>query len=338
MKKCAAIFGILFAVLLVCFAASVAATGVNEHGFSVSVYGWDPVVGFDSVDTEMYDEGEEYLTNLAQSDTVTKIDLAVGNAKTVIQTADVELISVYYKAGRTGVRFGATVKNGTLYVREHAFFFMNFDLNNDSASTLEITLPEREYEKIELSSASGLIEARELTAGRFTAEIASGVGNFSVFAEEIELQAASGTITAENCTDRRARLIEVDCASGSHTVRGFLTDAFDIDLASGNVTLEGISGKGNIDLASGNVRLDYANWDGDLDIDAASGSVEARLPAGSGAFVELDAMSGNVTAELDGDKASFSKDSSGRVGGGNVHHVNVDLASGKVKLLNRTEE
>lgn len=343
MKKCATIFGILFAVLLVCFAASVAATGVNENGFGVSVYGLNPIIGrLDGINTKLYNKDEEWVSNLAQSDTVTKIDLGIANAKTVIQTADVDWIEIYYKAGRTGIRFGAEIKNGTLYVREHAFFFMNFDFGNDSASVLEITLPEREYEKIELSAASGSIETQELIAKRFSAEIASGGANLSFFAEEIELSAASGTIIAENCTqngeNRKAKSISVDCASGNHTVRGFLTDKFDIDLASGNVTLEGISGKGDVDLASGNVCLDYAVWDNDLDIDAASGTVEARLPAESGAYVELDAASGGVTAELDGEKASFSRDSSGRVGGDNVHRVDIDLMSGKVRLLNRTAE
>lgn len=341
MKKCAIVCGILFAVLAVCFAVSVAATGVNQEGFRVSVYGFGGLSAFpfSDIPTEVYQTGEEYVANLAESDTVKKIDLGVSSSHVTITTEkDADMISVYYKAGRSGIRFGCTIRNGTLIVRENGFFMTFFDFNGDS-SELELVLPEREYEKVTLSAASGSISAQELVSEKFTAEFASGEGDFRVFADDIHLEVSSGSVTLQNCReDRKASSICLDALSGKHTVEGFLTDEFDIDLASGTVTMTGVSGKGNIDLASGNVRLDYAAWDDDLDIDAASGTVEVRLPAESGAFVELDAASGGVTAELDGETASFRGDSSGKVGGGNMHRVDVDLASGSVKLSNLPNE
>lgn len=341
MRKCAAVCGILFAVLLVCFAVSVAATGVSkEEGFRVSVYGFGGLGGFpfEDIPTEVYQADEEYVANLAESDTVKKIDLGVSSAHVTITTAkEADMIGVRYKAGRSGIRFGCSIRNGTLIVRESGFFMTFFDLGSDP-SELELVLPEREYEKVSLSAASGRISAQELVSEKFTAEFASGAGDFLVFADDIRLSVASGSVTLKNCRpERKADSIRLDGASGNHTVEGFLSDEFDIDLASGVVTMTGISGKGNVDLASGKVRLDYAVWDDDLEIDAASGTVEVRLPAGSGAFVELDAMSGGVTAELDGETASFRGDSSGKAGGGNLHRVDVDLASGSVKLTNLPE-
>lgn len=336
MKKCAAVCAILFAVLLVCFTVSVAATGVGDEGFRVSFYGLNGRLRFGDISTKVYQAGEEYVSSLARSETVKKIDLGISAAHAAVRVEDTDMIEVYYKAGRSGIRFGCEIRNETLTVREDAFFWTFFDLGGDP-SELELVLPAREYERIEFSAASGSIRAEDLICEKFSAGIASGAGNFRIFAEEIELSAASGAIVAENCTDRAARSITVDCASGTHIIRGFAADTFDIDLASGNVTLEQISGKGNIDLASGNVYLDYAKWDGDLDIDAMSGTVEARLPAGSGAIVELEAMSGGVSAELDGERLNLRGDSSGKVGGGNMHRVNVDLASGSVKLLNSEE-
>lgn len=335
MKKCAAVCGILFAVLFVCFAVSVAATGINSEGFRVAVYGFGSFFPFDDIPLDVYHTNEEYVANLAESDTVTKIDLGVSSSHVTITTAkEADMISVHYKAGRSGIRFGCSIRNGTLIVRENGFFMTLFDWGGDP-SELELVLPEREYEKINLSAASGSISAAELVSGKFTAEFASGSGNFSVFADEIRLSASSGSVALKNCRpDRKASSIRLDSLSGNHTVEGFLSDEFDIDLASGVVTLTGISGKGNVDLASGHVQLDYALWDNDLDIDAASGKVEVRLPAESGAFVELDAASGGVSAELDGENASFRGDSSGKVGGGNMHRIDVDLASGSVKLMN----
>lgn len=341
MRKCAAVCGILFAVLAVCFAVSVAATGVNQEGFRVSVYGFGGLSAFpfSDIPTEVYQTGEEYVANLAESDTVKKIDLGVSSAHVTITTAkEADMISVYYKAGRSGIRFGCSIRNGTLFVRENGFFMYLFDFGGNP-SELELILPEREYEKVTLSAASGNISAQELVSEKFTAEFASGAGDFRVFADDIHLEASSGSVTLKNCReDRKASMIRLDTLSGKHTVEGFLSDEFDIDLASGVVTMTGISGKGNIDLASGTVRLDYAVWDNDLDIDAASGTVEVRLPAESGAFVDVDAASGGVTAELDGETASFRGDSTGKVGGGNMHRVDVDLASGSVKLMNLPNE
>lgn len=341
MKKCAAVCGILFAVLFVCFAVSVAATGINKEGFRVSVYGFGGFGGFpfEDIATKVYQTGEEYVTNLAESETVKKIDLGVSSAHVTITTAkEADMIQVYYKAGRSGIRFGCSIRNGTLIVRESGFFMTLFDFSGDP-SELELILPEREYEKVTLCAASGSISAQELVSEKFTAEFASGAGDFRVFADDIHLAVSSGSVTIKNCRpDRKASSIRLDSLSGNHTVEGFLSDEFDIDLASGVVTMTGISGKGNVDLASGKVRLDYAVWDDDLDIDAASGTVEVRLPAESGAFVELDAASGGVTAELDGETASFRGDSSGKVGGGNMHRIDVDLASGSVKLMNLPSE
>lgn len=340
MKKCAAVCGILFAVLLVCFAASVAATGVNSEGFRVSFYGFSGFFdGLDGTATQVYQVGEEFLSYLAESGSVKNIDLDIAAANVKITTSkEADMIRVYYKAGRSGVRFGCAVRNDTLVVRERGFFMYLFDFGG-KPSELELVLPEREYGDVSLSAASGKIFAEELICKDFDAAFASGSGDFSVFAEDISLSAASGSVTMKNCLSesaepRRVRSISLNCASGSHTVEGFLTDEFDIDLASGVVTMTGVSGEGDIDLASGNVRLEYAVWDRGLDIDAASGTVEVRLPRESGAFVELDAMSGGVTAELDGDSASFRKDSSGKVGGPNMQTVKVDLASGSVKLAN----
>ncbi|MCM1334886.1 MAG: DUF4097 domain-containing protein [Bacteroides sp.] len=339
MKKVATVFGILFAVFLVCFMASVAATGVGDEGFRVSVYGLNGGLRLGGISTKTYQAGEEYIANLAESETVKRIDLGIAAARTTVKVEDTDMIGVYYKAGRSGIRFGCEIRNGTLIVREDAFFWTFFDFGGDP-SELELILPAREYEKIVLSAASGEIKADDLVCEKFSAEVASGSGDFTLYAREIDLDAASGKIVIGNCSPEKppVKSINIDCASGSHTVRGFAAEKFDVDLASGNVTLEDISGKGDIDLASGVVKLVYADWNDDLTVDATSGTVEVLLPAGSGAWVECDAASGGVTSMLDNDSHYFSRDGNGYVGGENRHRVDVDIASGEVRLANRADE
>lgn len=333
MKKIAAIFGIIFAVSLVCFCISVAATGITGQGPLVAINGSDILrFGNWAPDyTRSYTAGETTTDNFSEN--VNNIKIEIASAKTTVKTADTDTVTVNYTAGKTGMLFGASVKDGTLRVSETGLFFMMFSLGNDSG-TLDITLPEKNYGNISFSVASGSVSAGDLTADKFHAEVASGNGDYRVFAKDIDIDAASGSINLTNCTENKVNSLKIGCASGSHNISGYKADSFRIDTASGGVKAYGISGEGKIDIASGSVTLEYAEWDGSLNIDAASGIIDVKLPEGSGAAIDLDAMSGSVKFDLDGQSGSFSGDNSGTVGGANVHEADVDLASGSVKFHN----
>ncbi len=334
MKKCAAVFGIIFAVSLICFAVSVAATG-TDGGFGVSMSfpfshrsGWNPsYTRYYSMRETSEDVFEEMVQN---------IEVSTASAHTTIRTADVDKTTVKYKAGeRSGVFFGAEVQDGTLRVHENGMFYFNFfSLGEYSAAELEIILPEKEYGEVSVEAASGSISISDLISESFSAETASGQGVYRIFADEIRVQTASGSSELTNCTEKKANSLRMESASGNHKVSGFQTESFRIETASGSVSAQGISGEGKVDIASGIVTLEYAQWDGDLNIDAASGSVDVTLPPDSGANVDLDAFSGGVHASLDGHKADFSHESGGTVGGDNVRKVDVDLMSGSVRLHN----
>ncbi len=105
-------------------------------------------------------------------------------------------------------------------------------------------------------------------------------------------------------------------------------------MASGKVTVNGISGEVNADIMSGTLTLVYSEWNDDLDIDIASGKVDVTLPQGSGIDLDFDRASGSCNVDLDGHSEHFNKDAKATIGGSNIHNVKIDVASGGTYIHN----
>lgn len=306
------------------------ASGFDAEGTAAA-----PESGAQSTD-RVFEAGEGWEASFPSSD-LRRIDVKIASAVARIAAADTDSAEVFYRAGRSGIRFAARMENGTLFVRESADFSV---LPLAHASELEVTLPRREYEEFALSLASGKVFAEDLTGERFTAEIASGSAILGIFADEIDLTLRSGNAELSNCLRdeyRTVHFLKLENNSGKTVVRDFPTDRFELELKSGSMTAEGISGKGSVSLKSGFLTLGYADWSNDLSVNAASGTTKVTLPRGSGAYLYTNVRSGGVTAELDGETARFSRgNGSGRVGGGNQHQIDISLSSGSVRIENNT--
>lgn len=317
MKKALIISSILFVVSLAAFIVSVGATGIQE-GTEISVF-------FGGEYTEI---NKEFSAN-----EIKNIDLAIASGNVVVKTADVESATVKYSGRHI---FAAEIVNDTLAIKEKSNWFgiigINFD---DYESRLEVVLPEREYGNVNVKTASGECEIDNLICENFNSSAASGDNRYRIFAENIDINVASGSVYAENCTDRKAEKVNLKTASGDHTIKGFTADSYNIKAASGDISAEGISGRCEVNLVSGDVNIEYAQWDGDLTIDAASGNVDVTLPENSGAEVSLDRLSGDIYVELDDKKVKLDGNADGIIiGGENVNDVDVDLGSGKINIHN----
>lgn len=129
--------------------------------------------------------------------------------------------------------------------------------------------------------------------------------------------------------------ISLSLVSGN--IRGELpeTDSFAISVVSGNINIGGLSGSGDVNVVSGKADLDFAEWNSSLKIDIVSGSVNIRLPRGSGANVDFSRISGSFKWTLDNDSGSLTRSASGvSLGGENRQGVNVDMTSGSVSITN----
>lgn len=334
MKKALIISSIIFVVSIIAFGVSVAATGLRESNFSLQI-------GLQKIfDADTLRAGEEKKYDFTENIENLEIESTISDTKIIL--SDTETVKVNYKTTKGGHSFNAYVDGNILKVEEKSAFlsFITWDFG-DSESTLEIELPEKEYNDVNLISVSGDIKIENLICDEFTSVTTSGNTDYKIFANTIDIYTTSGSVNASNCTDRKAAKLVIGSTSGNHSVSGFATDKYEIYTTSGLIRADKLSGEGTVVITSGEVYLDFAQWNGDIDVEAVSGEVDITLPEDSGVTVDVDAVSGGVEVVLGSEggaktmTANLSGESnSGIVGGSNVHNVNVDLVSGEVNIHN----
>ena len=338
MKKALIISIIVLVVASIAFGISVAATGIREgQGFSV-VIGSVPFLG----------TGEAFGSNTKAGDIkaytfkndISDIQIITSVAETDVRVEDVDEISVRYETETGGFNFNARVEGDRLVVKEQGGFLLSILSFDNKESKLEVILPEKEYDDVEIITASGNTDIEQLICKDFNSVVTSGNSKYEIFAPVISVTTTSGYVEVNNCTENKAERIKLDSVSGNHTINGFRCDEFKFNSVSGCIKAEGVSGKGSADIVSGEMFIDYAEWDNNLKLNAVSGEFDITLPEDAGVEIDLDALSGEVEVELkeddgDTDKSTFSGESnSGELGGNNVHEVKIDLVSGEVSIHN----
>lgn len=338
MKKALIISIIVFVVASIAFGISVAATGIREgQGFGISI-GRIPFLGTGETIGSNTKAGD--VRTYTFKDDISDIQLITSVAETDVKVADVDKISVRYETETGGFIFTARVEGDRLVVKEQGGYLLSIFNIGEKKSKLEVILPEKEYEDVEIITASGNTDIEQLVCKDFNSVVTSGNSKYEIFAPVISVTTTSGYVEVNNCTDKKANRINLDSVSGDHTISGFKCDEFKFNSVSGCIKAEGISGKGSADIVSGEIFIDYAEWDNNLKLNAVSGEFDITLPEDAGVEIDLDALSGEVEVELreddgDTDKSTFSGESnSGELGGDNVHEVKVDLVSGEVSIHN----
>lgn len=338
MKKALIISIIVFVVASIAFGISVAATGIREgQGFGISI-GPNPFLGTGETIGSNTKAGD--VRTYTFKDDISDIQIVTSVAETDVRVEDVDEISVRYETETGGFVFNARVEGDRLVVKEHGGYLLSIFNIGEKKSKLEVILPEKEYEDVEIITASGNTDIEQLVCKDFNSVVTSGNSKYEIFAPVISVTTTSGYVEVNNCTDKKADRIKLDSVSGDHTISGFKCDEFKFNSVSGCIKAEGISGKGSADIVSGEIFIDYAEWDNNLKLNAVSGEFDITLPEDAGVEIDLDALSGEVEVELkeddgDTDKSTFSGESnSGELGGDNVHEVKVDLVSGEVSIHN----
>ena len=338
------IAGIVALVSAICFGLSVAALGVSGGDYGISIGGndvfhstgnWSSGVLFRDGDTNIkYDyEPDKSYTMDFPSPELTDIALNTASCRTTLTAADTDKVSVEYKTSDTPMSFSAEMKDGILTITEKTGFRLVL-FGSYTSAELNVTVPETLYRSLTLNTASGGVTAEGLTLDKLTANIASGSYDLSLYAQDMELSVASGNIKLANITGDPAGKININAASGNITLDGFGADSTKVRVASGKVTLKGISGRVDGELMSGGLELAYSEWNDDLDIDLASGTCDVTLPAGSGVEIDFDRASGSAEIDLDNDSVKLSKNARADYGGDNRHKADIEVASGKIRIHN----
>lgn len=326
MKKIAIIFTVIFVVLLIAFPISVAATGgvKVENGFNLDFSGL--VTGM-SIGSGIH----EYDFDVSE---INDLEISTASAETVIKQSDSDKIEVKYTANKTmGVSFNAAVVGEKLIVEEK-LVTLGISLGINNNNKLEISLPEKVYKNVVINQVSGNVTADEITAEYITLSTVSGNTEADLYADTISIEAVSGNITLNNPTEKKIENLNISAVSGVITLDGYASESTELDLTSGEIYLNGISGEVDVNTTSGDVYLDYSEWNDKLTLNMMSGDVNVTLPEGSGVKVNQSSVSGDVSIDLDGEKMESDGNSNYTVGGENVHTVEINGMSGDVEIKN----
>lgn len=322
MKKLAIIFASVFFAAIAGFVVSVVALGTDFNLDGLYYFGWD-------VSNELMQN--EQKQDYSFADTVTNLNISVVNSDLHIKLTDTKTVNVTYKNCNRNT-CSVNVENGTLNVREQTMFLFSFGFFM-GRNTLEIELPEAEYNNVNIASTSGGGTFEDLICNTLNLSTTSGDFEISTFASKLAVASVSGNMKISNCTDKTCESFSLATTSGDYTIQNFRTsDGFKLNTVSGDVTLKGVSGKGKLEMTSGDVEIRYAEWTDDLEISTISGSVDIILPEGSGACVTANGLSGNCEVNLGGTDVEVKKGSTSTIGGANVHNINVSMTSGDISI------
>jgi DUF4097 and DUF4098 domain-containing protein YvlB len=214
--------------------------------------------------------------------------------------------------------------------------------------------------RVELSTASGDCIIKKGTAGEITVDVEIKVQPAEAFTPLMEERSdriklsedwsgnASGsvlwTVTVPPETE-----IEVESASGDISVSG-LTKEFEISSASGDVTIEMCKGDFEISTASGFIEMEKV--EGDFDVSVASGDISVSDIQG---VIEFSSASGDIdikvakgtfdlscaSGDIEADKVEIKESSDFKAASGDImvklssssqHDMSLSSASGNITL------
>lgn len=236
----------------------------------------------------------------------------------VILDGDVDHLEVRMsEEGVLSIRQGNTASS--------AFFF----LRGLAAADVELTLPRRYWDFLQLSTVNGDVELDEgLEAGRLSIKATSGDIRFTqVNCEQIVFKSASGDLEGSGIMGS----IHAETSSGDVRLEGAMgavrtgTSSGDIDITGSVQELRCIS-------ASGDVQVRTTVVPQQLEVSSKSGDCEIYMPGGEGFVLQFSTVSGDLDTDfpLVGPVGARSGEAIHLDGGGRTFHIT--SVSGDISL------
>jgi len=187
-------------------------------------------------------------------------------------------------------------ESGVLSIRQgntasSSFFF----LRGLAAADVELYLPRRAWEFIQVSTVNGDVTVDEgLCADRFTAKTTSGDVELSGAAcSELLLRSVSGDL---DCTGGSGS-VQAETMSGDVTLDGGFS-AVRASSMSGELEITGSAETIRCSSASGDITVDTSAMPLELELSSKSGDCEVSLPGGEGFSLRFETVSGELESDF----------------------------------------
>lgn len=187
-------------------------------------------------------------------------------------------------------------EDGILSVRQgntasSSFFF----LRGLAAADVELTLPRRYWEFLQLSTVNGDVELDEgLEAGRLSVKATSGDVRFrQVNCEQIVFKSASGDL----CGSGIMESVHAETSSGDVNLEGVM-GAVRTGTSSGDIELIGSVRELRCTSASGDVEVRTTQVPEQMEVSSKSGDCEIFMPGGEGFVLQFSTVSGDLDTDF----------------------------------------
>ena len=193
------------------------------------------------------------------------------------------------------------VKNNCLVIEEkdnrRNGFVFGLDFSGESHD-LVVYLPEGEYSRLSVDSASAKLSAEE-GFSFYSAEINTASGDVvlgNIVSDRLSIYSASGSVELKNI--EAAGEINVGTASGTVALSNIRCRSLELGGASGDIELENVicSGEMSVETASGDVSFERCDAR-ELEFETASGSIKGSLL--SGKDFRIETVSGSIDVPKD---------------------------------------
>lgn len=279
--------------------------GVNSMPFYFSFHNSDNANLNEQIDKEI------------STDNINKISVDCLSSNIVILNSDDSNIRIVQKSTKDlpdNQKCQINQGNGELTVnldsyRNFGFFWFNLNKN-----IIEIYIPKNYNKDLYLKTASGDIEFNsEITLNSLTCKDSSGEVN------------SKEKINSNDAT--------IKISSGDISLHEIISNNYDIETASGDISVDSLSGSGKVSAASGDIRLKYKDIASSSKVNTASGDIHLTVPDGLNFEFNGSCTSGNINSNLDLNYTKGKKQASFTSGNDVNKKIEASTISGDISII-----
>ncbi len=195
---------------------------------------------------------------------------------------------IYYDSNK--ITHSIDVSENTLEIRSEYKDWTSYIFNINIGRIMTIYLPEKEYERLYISTVGGNINMGEFEFE--DTELNTVSGNVDAYVSgQLDISTTSGDVNVTGRTDDKAKISSV---SGNIKLDKFISESLSVDTTSGNVYLDMSDGdKINITTVSGNVG-GYLLGDKEIIMDTVSGYIDVPESVKGKPLCDIHTVSGNI--------------------------------------------
>ena len=309
--------------------------------------------------TGMFQMIELYEVKKIEAAEIRKIKVSATSTDIFISPSDVEDITVELKGQvnkRLAEAFYLDVKqnketaNISVTRKNRSSFIFGFIIDR---SRIDVTVPSKWYENIDVQTSSGSIEGKDLTSNVLTIGASSGSiklkkakvktecsleassGSIQVSAlqspSNISIQTSSGSIRAQDIETQSE--LRMKASSGSLDARNLSAEDLSLMTSSGSILARDVQGNLNAEASSGSIRVTNDEVKGQWKLRTSSGSVAVQLDHPESLSIKFNGNSGHGKIAIDGVEYQAKSEHSfiGKIGGGE-NKLTVRTSSGSFRL------